>query len=217
MKSLLLKDDMEKLYNRAMALGLITVLYNLIEGIVSIYFAVSDKTLALLGFGVDSFVEVISGAGILHMIMRIKRNPSASRDTFEKHALYVTGFSFYLLSAGLVAGAAINLYNDTKPDATVMGTVISTISIATMWLLYVYKLKVGKALGSQPIISDAQCTKACLYLSVVLLISSLLYEIFKVGYFDIAGALGISWFSFREGREAIMKGKNSSFQCCSDD
>lgn len=76
-----------------------------------------------------------------------------------------------------------------------------------MSLLIHYKLKVGRALDSQAIIADANCTKTCLYLSVILFISSVGYELSGVGGFDTLGALLIAYFSFKEGREAFEKAK----------
>ena len=73
------------------------------------FFGVGDNSLTLLGFGVDSFVEVISGVGIAHMLIRMKRNLDIRRDEFEKQALKITGISFYLLTAGLIVGAVLSL------------------------------------------------------------------------------------------------------------
>jgi len=178
----------------------------------------NDETLALFGFGLDSFVEVISGIGILHMIIRMKRNPISERDGFERTALKITGFSFYLLCAGLIIASILLLVNNVKPETTIVGIIVSSISILTMYALLHYKLKVGKALNSDAIIADANCTKTCFYLSFILLASSLSYEVFKIGYLDIAGSLGIAFFAFREGKESIEKSKSEKLSCsCEDD
>ena len=197
----------EKLLRAALWLAVITIAYNAIEGIISIAFGLSDDTLALLGFGIDSFVEVISGVGILHMVMRMQRSEPDKNDQFERNALRITGFSFMLLTAGLVAGSVINLIHDNKPDTTVPGIIISTVSILTMWALMKAKLKVGKKLNSDAIIADAHCTRTCFYLSIILLMASGLFEIFQIGYFDIAGSIGIAYFAFREGLEAFGKAR----------
>lgn len=83
------------------------------------------------------------------------------------------------------------------------GLVISIISIAVMWALVMGKRKVGCALNLQPILSDANCTMVCIYMSVVLLISSLIYELTGFGFVDSIGALGLIWFSYNEGKEAF--------------
>lgn len=205
-----------KLIKLALILSFITVFYNLAEGIISIYFGMEDETLALFGFGVDSFVEVISGLGILHLLFRMKKQSIKKRDQFERLALRITGFAFYLLTLGLLAGSVINIITIKKPDTTIVGIIISIISIATMYFLMNAKLKVGKKLNSDAIIADANCTKACFYLSMVLLVSSGLYELTGIAYMDIIGSLGIAWFAYKEGREALEKARSGNLKCCND-
>ena len=204
---------MKNLIRTAFVLSLITIFYNIAEGLISVYFGASDDALALLGFGIDSFVEVISGIGIAHMILRMKYSKVETRDTFEKTALRITGTAFYLLTAGLIIGAMLNIINDVKPESTLPGIIIASISILTMYWLMTSKLKVGKALNSDAIIADANCTKTCFYLSFILLAASGLYELFGIAYFDILGSLGIAYFAFKEGREAIKKVKSGHLMC----
>jgi len=205
-----------KLLNIAFILSIITIVYNVIEGIISIYFGITDEALSLLGFGSDSFVEVISGIGIAHMVLRMKYSKVDQRDKFERQALRVTGIAFYLLTFGIIAGSVINLIENNKPATTVPGLIISSISILTMYFLMHYKLKIGKKLKSDAVLADANCTKSCLYLSIVLLASSGLYEIFEIGYIDILGSLGIAWFTFSEGKEAFEKVRKNKLSCCND-
>ena len=204
----------EKYLNIAIVWAVVTVFYNLIEGIASVYFGAEDKTLALFGFGLDSFVEVVSGVGIWHMVLRIKKNGSENRDNFEKIALRITGTMFYLLAVGLVIFSIVNLLYTNHPETTFWGIVVSSISIITMWLLVWQKKRVGNILQSDAIIADANCTKTCLQLSVVLLIASIGYEIFRIGSIDIVGSMLISWFAFKEGKESFEKAKNKNI-CCS--
>ncbi|GAA0890487.1 cation transporter [Fulvivirga kasyanovii] len=206
----------KNLLNLAFNLSLITIIYNLVEGGVSTFYGSEDETLALFGFGIDSFVEVISGLGIAHMVWRMKRSPVERRDKFERTALIITGSAFYLLVLGLVIGAALNIYSGAKPHTTKVGIIIAIISITTMYFLYKAKIKVGKKLNSAPIISDAHCTKTCFYLSFILLGSALIYEIFKVPYVDALGSLGIAWYAFREGREAFEKARTNAMSCSDD-
>jgi divalent metal cation (Fe/Co/Zn/Cd) transporter len=205
--------ERESLYRSAYILALITIFYNILEGAVSVYFGAEDETLALFGFGLDSFVEVISGIGIWHMIKRMRRNHNADHDPFERQALRITGTAFYILSAGLVATAVMNVYRGHKPETTFWGIVISLVSIITMWLLIHYKIKVGEGLHSQAIIADANCTRACLYLSVILLFSSAGYELTGIGGIDSLGALLIAGLSMKEGRESFQKARGLSCSC----
>jgi divalent metal cation (Fe/Co/Zn/Cd) transporter len=206
---------MDKLYQRAYLLSLFTIFYNIAEGFVSMFFGYEDETLALFGFGVDSFIEVMSGIGIAIMIMRIGQNPKSSKSGFEINALKVTGTAFYLLSAGLLVGIILSLINNHKPETTFWGVVISLVSILVMvWLMNVKK-STGKKLNSDPIIADANCTKVCVYMSVVLLVSSLIYEITGFAYADVIGAAGLIYFSVSEGKEAFEKAKGKNCDCCS--
>ncbi len=207
-------NNTNKLIRLAFILSIITIVYNILEGLFSVYFGMEDDTLALLGFGVDSFVEVVSGLGIAHMIWRMKYSKVDNRDKFERDALRITGFGFYILTAGLVAGGVLTLISGRQPETTLVGIIISSISILTMYFLMYYKLQVGKKLNSDAIIADAHCTRTCFYLSIILLASSGLYEIFRIGYIDVAGSLGIAWFAFSEGREAFEKAKSADLSCC---
>ncbi|MFA5044506.1 MAG: cation transporter [Paludibacter sp.] len=211
-------EDEKKIYKRAYQLSLFTIFYNIIEGIVSIALGYEDQTLTLFGFGIDSFIEVMSGIGIAVMILRISRNPESSKNKFEISALKITGTAFYLLSAGLLAGTILNVINGHKPETTFWGIIISLISIVIMTWLMMAKKRVGQQLNSQPIISDSNCTKICVYMSIVLLVSSLLYELTGFIYADAIGALGLIYFSFNEGREAFEKAKGKVCACdeCED-
>lgn len=205
----------QKLYNRAWLLSLFTIFYNVAEGLVSMFFGYQDETLALFGFGVDSFIEVMSGIGIAVMILRIKQNPESNKSDFEKTALRITGIAFYLLSAGLLAGIIVNLITKHKPETTLWGVIISSLSILVMiWLMYAKK-RIGLKLNSEPIVADSNCTKVCVYMSVVLLLSSLIYELTGFAYADVIGAAGLIYFSFTEGKEAfeMAKGKECSCGC----
>jgi len=174
----------------------------------------SDETLVLLGFGVDSFIEVMSGVGIAVMIYRIRRYPESSKTKFESRALKTTGFAFYLLSIGLMAGIVLNVISHHKPVTTLWGVVISVISIVVMTWLMNAKKRVGKQLDSRPVLSDANCTKICVYMSVVLLLSSLIYELTGFAYADLMGAAGLIYFSVMEGKEAFEKAKGKEDNCC---
>jgi divalent metal cation (Fe/Co/Zn/Cd) transporter len=203
-----------KYWRYALWLALFTILYNFAEGIVSIYFGAQDETLTLFGFGIDSFIEVASGIGILAMVLRIRQNTDIPRSKFERTALRITGTSFYLLAAGLATIAIYNLFTAHKPATTIPGLVISLISIAVMWALVVGKRKVGHALNSAPILADANCTMVCIYMSVVLLAASLIYQFTGFGFVDSLGALGLIYFSIREGKEAFEKAAGLEDNCC---
>ncbi len=212
----LAQPTISKYWTYALWLALFTIFYNLAEGLISVFFGFSDEALTLFGFGVDSFIEVMSGIGILAMVIRIRQNPETSRTQFEITALRITGTAFYLLVAGLAITAVYNIVVGHKPETTLPGLIISLISIAMMWALVSGKRKVGRELNSQPILSDANCTMVCIYMSVVLLASSLIYQVTGFGFVDSIGALGLIWFSYSEGKEAFEKAAGME-DCCNDE
>ncbi|GLU43135.1 cation transporter [Allomuricauda sp. NBRC 101325] len=206
--------DHRKLYKTAFALALFTIGYNIAEGVISTYLGFEDESLALFGFGTDSFIEVISGLGIAHMILRIQKNPESNRDDFERTALRITGVAFYILVVGLVVSSVYNIYVGHKPLTTFWGVVISIISILVMWMLVWGKRKVGNELNSAPILADANCTLVCIYMSIILLVSSGIYELFQIPYIDSIGTLGLAYFAFTEGKECFQKAKSNAHCCC---
>lgn len=202
------------LFRTAFWLGIFTIVYNLAEGIIATWFGFQDETLALFGFGVDSFIEMISGIGIVYMVLRIERNPASHRSGFERTALRITGWSFYILVAGLLTSAMVSLWMERKPITTFWGVVISLISIAVMVFLLLSKLKVGKRLQSDAILADASCTKVCIYMSIILLASSGVYEFTGFAYADAIGTLGLAWFSYQEGKECFEKAASEKLCGC---
>lgn len=209
------KSTIDRYWTYALWLAIFTILYNLAEGLIAIYFGISDETLTLFGFGVDSFIEVMSGIGILAMVLRIRQNPDTDRSTFERTALRITGTSFYILVVSLAVTAVYNLIIGHKPESTLPGLIISVISIAVMWALVAGKRKVGHELDSSPILADANCTLVCVYMSLVLLASSLIYELTGFGFVDSLGAIGLIYFSYNEGKEAFEKAAGMD-DCCDD-
>jgi Predicted Co/Zn/Cd cation transporters len=212
-----LPADQNRFYRTALGLAVFTILYNIAEGLISMYFGYQDESLTLFGFGADSFIEVLSGFGIAHMVLRIQKNPQSNRDDFERTALMVTGYAFYALVIGLAATSMYNLWIGRKPETTLWGVIIALISIAVMWVLVVRKRKVGRQLNSAAIFADAECTKVCIYMSLVLLVSSGVYEVTRFAFMDTLGTLGLAYLSFKEGRECFEKAKGNNHCSCEDE
>lgn len=209
----LIHPEEQKHFTAIYWLSVFTIVYNFVEGLVATIMGFEDETLTLFGFGVDSFIELISGAGILYMISRIQRQPNSPRSTFEVQALLITGWAFYALSAGLLVSVALSLYTHQRPQTTFWGVVVSVVSIAVMWWLLQSKVRIGNALQSKPILADAACTRTCIYMSVVLLAASAIYELTGFAYADAIGSLGIIYFSVIEGKECFDKAKGIT-TCC---
>ncbi|MEK7672129.1 MAG: cation transporter [Bacteroidota bacterium] len=199
----------KQLHDIAFALSVFTIVYNIIEGVVATYFGYQDETLTLFGFGLDSFIETLSGIGIAHMILRIRQNHDATRDEFKRTALRITGYAFYGLTFMLVLMAINNVLTNHRPETTLWGVIISLISVVVMLGLMYGKNKTGRELGSDSIIADAHCTRVCIYMSLVLLAASGIYELTHFAYADAIGTAGLAYFSGMEGKECFEKAKNN--------
>lgn len=205
-------NKQDKLFSWILALAVLTIVYNIAEGLVAIWFGLKDETLTLFGFGIDSFVETVSAVGVTQMVIRIKKNPASGRGQFEILALKITGWCFYALTVILTASAIYNIIEGHQPKSTVAGVIIASVSIFTMWALIQAKISIGTKLDSAPIIADARCNQVCLYMSLVLLVASGLWWLFHIPYIDTLGTAGLVYFSIKEGREAFEKAKG--IECC---
>lgn len=204
------------LYKLALGLSIFTIVYNIIEGLVSVLMGAHDETLTLFGFGLDSIIEVISGVGIFLMIRRVQNKPESHKSRGEVTALKITGYSFYALIALLIASSIASVLTQHHPVSTFWGIVIAGISIAVMLVLARLKITTGRKLNSKAIISDGNCTMVCVYMSCVLLASSLAYQFLHWAYLDVIGSLGLCWFCYSEGKEALEGARNieKSGCCC---
>lgn len=192
-----------KLYNLALGLSIFTIIYNIIEGGVAVFTGAQDEALTLFGFGLDSVIEVVSGIGILLMIRRIKQSSASNKSAAEVLALRITGVSFFVLIGVLLLSAGYTLIKNHHPITTRWGVIISVVSIVIMLVLARLKIATGNRLASKPIIADGKCTMVCVYMSVILLASSLLYQYTHLAYIDALGCLGLCYFCYSEGKEAL--------------
>lgn len=192
-------------FRLAYGLAVFTIVYNIFEGLFSLYFGYEDESVTLFGFGVDSFIEVISGMGIAHMVRRIKRHENSKRGHFERKALRVTGTAFFLLAVGLVFVSIFNIIVGHKPQATFWSVIISVISIVVMWAVVLGKKRAGEKLHSEAILADAYCTLMCHYMSIVLLLSSVIYEVSGLGFIDSLGGLVLAWLAIKEGKRCFRR------------
>lgn len=207
-------EKRRRLFNWVMALAILTIIYNLAEGIIATYFGIQQETLTLFGFGADSFVEAISALGVAQMVVRIRREPHSNQGPFEISALRITGWCFYILSLLLLISSIIILVEGHRPLSTFAGLIIAVLSIISMWVLVYAKLRLGRKLDSAPVKADARCNVVCIYMSIVLLVSSILWWMFEIPYIDVAGSLALIYFSVKEGKGAFERAKGIRENCC---
>lgn len=206
-----------RLVRRALLLAWLTITWNVVEGVVAMGFGFAEESLALFGFGVDSFVEV--GAAVM-VLWRLRGDfgtgDALARDR-EKTATIVIGSLLLLLAVGVTIGSVLELATGGHPTSTVPGLVVSTLSIALMLFLWRAKRSVALELDSRTLLSDAACSRSCLQLSVVLLVGSLLYVLFPVLWWaDSIAAIGLAGLIGWEGYQSIKAARQPDFTggCC---
>src|SRR4051812_49300677 len=198
-------------HRAALALSYITVGYNLIEGAVSILFAILAGSSALLGFGVDSFVESLSGIVMIWRFTRTRSLSHAEHDERERLAIRLTGASLLILAAYVVYESATMLYFRQIPARSPVGFVIAIVSLVVMPVLYVLKRRTAAAIQSRSLATDAKQTLACIMLSIALLVGSGLHYFFGLWQSDALAGIVIAGYLIRAG---IVAWKKQDLCCC---
>jgi divalent metal cation (Fe/Co/Zn/Cd) transporter len=194
--------DRLELVSRALALAYFTVVWNVLEGGVAIWAAISSGSDALLGFGLDSGVESLSGLVLIWRLNVERRHVERAEDA-ESRALKLIGLTFFALAAFVAYESTTSLVNSERPETSWVGIGITFLSIIVMPILATRKERVGKALGSRAVIADSAETWACVYLSVVVLAGLALNALFGWWWADPIAALFVVGFLAKEGLEAL--------------
>lgn len=190
------------LLRRALWLAVFTVSWNLVEGVVAITAAALAGSRALIGFGIDSFVESIS-AGVLIWRLRVEQRDPHRAEEVEARALRLIGWAFLALAALVGVESVRSLLAGDRPDTSVVGIVLTSVSLAVMPVLARAKRRVGTELGERSVTADSAQTRACAYLSAVVLAGLGLNAAFGWWWADPLAALGVVAFLVHEGREAL--------------
>ena len=198
------------LVRRGKFLEYATVGYNSLEGVIAIAAGLIAGSVALVGFGFDSVIEVISGVTLL---WRLHADVDEERrERVEQRALQIVGASFLLLAAYVLFDASKALIRREPPDESVIGIVIATASLVVMPLLVRAKRRVAAAIGSRALDADATQTALCTYLSAILLGGLLLNALAGWWWADPVAALVMVPIIVREGLEGL-RGERCEDEC----
>jgi cation diffusion facilitator family transporter len=197
------------LHRRALWLEYFTVGWNVIEGVVAIGAGLLAGSVALVGFGVDSSIEVISALGLLWRLRKAGPEATVAEESgAERRALYVVAATFFLLAAYINFEAVTSLLGREAPDRSTVGLVLSLLSLVIMPALAYMKQRAGREMGSRALVADAAETWVCSYLSLALLAGVGLHELFGWWWADPLGALAMlpvilwqGWETLGEARE----------------
>jgi divalent metal cation (Fe/Co/Zn/Cd) transporter len=173
-----------------------TITYNVIEGVIALIAGGVASSAALIGFGLDSFVEVLSAAAIAWQFS------AADPETREKPALRIISLSFFALAAYVTVDAVLSLVGVREPEHSPVGIALAAISLVVMPVVSWLERRAGRELGSASAVADSKQTLICAYLSAALLIGLLLNSLLGWTWADSMAALVIAGFAVREGLEA---------------
>jgi divalent metal cation (Fe/Co/Zn/Cd) transporter len=187
--------DRTRLERSARALARATIVWNVVEAVVAIGSGLAADSIALVGFGVDSTIEVFAAGVVLWRL----RSDDEER---ERRALRLIGVSFFALALYVTVEAARDLLSAGDAETSGVGIGLAVASAVVMPVLASAKRRVGHGLGSPVVLADATETLLCTYLSVILLAGLVLNAAFGIGWADPVAALGIAVLAAREGREA---------------
>ena len=190
--------------SRALRLEYLTVGWNVVEGVVAVAAALAAGSVALLAFGIDSFVECASGA-ILIWRLRAERTAAdrAAVERLDRRAHQLVGVSLFALAAWVVFDASHSLWAQERPEPSTVGIVLLVISIAVMGWLARAKRRAAAALESRALAADSFQTSACFWLSVIGLVGVGLNATLGWWWADPVAAFGIALLLVREGREGL--------------
>ncbi|WP_348729774.1 cation transporter [uncultured Mycolicibacterium sp.] len=184
------------LTRRVRLLGAATITYNVVEAVIALAEGTRVSSSALVGFGLDSTVEVASAAAVAWQFSA--RDP----ETREKAALRFIAFSFFALAAYVSVDAALSLAGVGEPQPTTIGIALAAASLVIMPALSLTQRRAGRELNSRSAVADSKQTLLCAYLSAVLLAGLVLHSVLGWTWADPVAALGIAALAVREGLEA---------------
>ena len=189
----------EALHKKALSLSYFTVAYNLVEGVVSLIFGYLAGSIALVGFGLDSFVESLSG---FVMIWRFRKHGKISKEEEERIELKATrlvAYTFFALSSYVVYEAVTKLHFQEIPSPSLPGIIIASVSVVVMPVLFYKKYKLGKLIGSRGLVADSKETLACMVLSIALLVGLGMNYYYGLWQADPIVGLIVAGYLIKEG------------------
>jgi cation diffusion facilitator family transporter len=187
------------LHKRALGLSYFTVGYNIIEGIASIAAGFWAGSIALVGFGLDSFIESMSGSIMIWRFGKHEKLSQEEEERIEKKAVKLVAITFFILGAYVLFESVKKLLRREIPDPSIIGIIIAMISIIVMPILFYLKYKTGKQIKSRSLMADSKETLACMFLSAALLVGLGLNYLYGLWQADPVVGLIIVAYLLKEG------------------
>lgn len=194
-----------RLHKKALYLSYFTVGYNLLEGLVSIFAGILAGSIALVGFGLDSFVESLSGSVMIWRFRKHGKISEEEEEKVEKKAIRFVAYTFFILGIYVLYESIKKLYFHEIPARSLLGIIIAIISIIVMPILFYMKYQTGKSIHSKSLVADSKETLACVFLSVALLIGLGLNFLYGLWQADPIVGLVIVIFLIKEGYNTLKE------------
>jgi cation diffusion facilitator family transporter len=199
----------ERLQRRGVRLEWFTVVWNVAEALVAIAAGVAAGSIALIGFGVDSGIEVVAASALLWRFRQAKADASREEHrAAERRALYVVSATFFALAAYIAFEAIQGLASEEQPETSTVGLILALVSLAVMPTLAYAKQQTGRALASRALQADAIETWVCAYLSLALLVGVGLHLAFGWWWADAVAALAMLPVIGWQGWETLEEARN---------
>jgi len=195
-------------HKKALLSEYFTVGWNVIEGVVAIASGVIAGSIALVGFGLDSYIEVASGLVLIWRLRKHGFTEEEEEKAAEKRAVLFVGVTFLLLAVYVIYESGKKLFFQERPEESLIGIILAFLSLIVMPLLAVYKKKIAAEINSRALRADALETLACSYLSLTLLLGLGANAFFGWWWADPVAALGMVYFLINEGWEAIEESRS---------
>lgn len=196
------------LYRRALWLSYFTVGYNVLEGVLSVLAGLLTGSIALVGFGLDSAVESLSGGVMVWRFRKHGRVSEEEEERVERKAARLVGYTFFILAAYVAFEAGRKLLFREIPEPSLFGIAIALASLVVMPVLYYLKRDTGRRIKSAGLEADAKQTLACVLMSLALLLGLGLNYLFGLWQADPMVALAIAGYLVKEGRETLREGES---------
>ena len=201
------KTSVGRLYRKGLHLEYFTVGYNILEAVVSIVFGAIAGSIALIGFGLDSIIESLSGGVLIWRLRQHGRISEEAEERIEKRAQKFVAITFFVLGTYVLVESIRKLALSEAPDPSLPGIVIAAVSLVVMPVLTWQKYKTGKQIKSKALVADSKETLACAVLSLALLLGLGANYLFGFWQADPIVGFIIVAFLFREGREGWKESK----------
>jgi len=201
----------DRLYKKGLRLEYFTVGYNILEAIASIISGSIADSIALIGFGLDSIIESLSGLVLIWRLRQHEKISEAVEGKIEKRAIKFVAITFFILGSYILFESIKKLVITEISEPSSSGIIIATLSLIIMPILAWQKYKTGKQINSQALVADAKETLACAYLSVALLLGLSANYLFGFWQADPIVGLIIVAFLFKEGREGWKESSGEKF------